>query len=77
MRFRTPNPLVDIYKVFFVWGSILAFGFAGCTFTQETVVKEPQLCVGHYHNEQAAIEQLAGFARRYSNLKEWKARILS
>jgi len=36
--------------------------------------KEPQLCQGHYHSEEAAKEQLAGFARSYSNLAEWKTR---
>jgi len=36
--------------------------------------KEPQLCQGHYHSEEAAKEQLAGFVRSYSNLAEWKAR---
>jgi dienelactone hydrolase len=36
--------------------------------------KEPQLCQGHYHSEEAAKEQLARFARSYSNLAEWKKR---
>ncbi len=36
--------------------------------------KEPQLCQGHYHSEEAAKEQLARFARSYSNLAEWKTR---
>ena len=36
--------------------------------------QEPQLCQGHYHSEEAAKEQLAKFARSYSNLAEWKAR---
>ena len=36
--------------------------------------KKPELCRGHYHSEKAAKEQLAKFARSYSNLKEWKER---
>ncbi|GAG52729.1 unnamed protein product, partial [marine sediment metagenome] len=36
--------------------------------------KKPQLCQGHYHSEEAAKEQLARFARSYSNLVEWKER---
>jgi len=36
--------------------------------------KKPQLCQGNYHSEEAAKEQLAKFARSYSNLAEWKIR---
>ena len=36
--------------------------------------KKPQLCQGNYHSEEAAKEQLAGFAKSYSNLAEWKER---
>ncbi|NQT02178.1 MAG: acetylxylan esterase [Planctomycetes bacterium] len=36
--------------------------------------KKPQLCQGNYQSEQAAKEQLAKFARSYSNMAEWKAR---
>jgi len=37
-------------------------------------IKEPELCQGNYHTEEAAKEQLAKFARSYSNLRQWKAR---
>ncbi|MHC4088048.1 MAG: alpha/beta hydrolase family protein [Planctomycetota bacterium] len=36
--------------------------------------KKPQLCQGNYHSEEAAKEQLAKFAKTYSNLAEWKER---
>jgi len=36
--------------------------------------KKPQLCQGNYHSEEAAKEQLARFAKSYSNLEQWKAR---
>ncbi len=36
--------------------------------------KKPQLCQGNYQTEEEAKEQLAKFARSYSNLEQWKAR---
>ncbi|MFH1717960.1 MAG: heparinase II/III family protein [Planctomycetota bacterium] len=35
---------------------------------------QPQLCQGNYQSEEAGKEQLAKFARSYSNLDQWKAR---
>jgi hypothetical protein len=41
---------------------------------QDPEDKKPQLCQGNYHSEEAAKEQLARFAKSYSNLEQWKAR---
>jgi len=52
---------------------MLVLGFSD-NLAQGAESKKPQLCQGHYHSEEAAKEQLAKFARSYSNLAEWKAR---
>ena len=41
-----------------------------------TVAKsnKPQLCMGHYQNEEQAKAQLARFAQTYSNLSQWQER---
>ena len=36
--------------------------------------EEPQLCVGDYQTEAQAKEQLARFAKTYSNRAEWQQR---
>jgi hypothetical protein len=51
--------------------SILIPGFLSSA-AQNTAKKEPQLCQGHYHSEQAAKEPLAKFANSYSSLEQWK-----
>jgi len=43
-------------------------------FAQRSKGEEPQLCQGHYHSEEAAKQQLAMFARSYSNLAQWQER---
>ena len=56
-----------------IFASILMSGLLSCV-SQNAAKKEPQLCQGHYHSEQAAKEQLARFANSYSSLEQWKAR---
>jgi len=41
---------------------------------QADAEKQPQLCQGHYHSEEAAKEQLARFRQSYSTLADWKKR---
>jgi len=52
----------------------LSVGLSGGVLAQDANEKEPELCRGHYHSEQAAKEQLARFAESYSNLEQWKQR---
>jgi len=67
------NPSVGICKVLIVGISMFSV-ILWSGITQGAEEKKPQLCQGNYHSEQAAKEQLAKFARSYSNLAEWKAR---
>ena len=73
-----PSRLVNICKAIVVVLPILAIGFSASIPAQEAKEKKaeskPQLCRGHYHSEEAARDQLAGFAQSYSNLDEWKTR---
>jgi hypothetical protein len=62
-----------VYKMVVISVSMLVFGFSGVP-AQAASEKTPQLCQGNYHSEEAAEEQLAKFARSYSNLAEWKVR---
>jgi dienelactone hydrolase len=64
---------VGICGVLVVGVSMLAVTLSG-RLVEGAEDKKPQLCQGHYHSEAAAKEQLAKFARSYSNLAEWKAR---
>jgi len=41
---------------------------------QKEADEKPQLCVGNYQTEEQAKEQLARFARTYSNAAEWQQR---
>ena len=41
---------------------------------QDAEEKKPQLCQGNYQTEEEAKEQLARFAKSYSNLDQWKVR---
>ena len=61
-----------INKTIVVGISMLSLGFL--LPVQGAEEKKPQLCQGNYHSEEAAKEQLAKFARSYSNLEQWKAR---
>jgi hypothetical protein len=61
-----------IYKTVVISVSILVLGFFVVARGAEE--KKPQLCQGNYHSEEAAKEQLAKFARSYSNLEQWKLR---
>lgn len=56
-----------------VSASILVFAICSMP-ARAAAEKKPQLCQGNYQSEAAAVEQLAKFARSYSNLAEWKAR---
>ena len=42
--------------------------------TESADREKPQLCVGNYQTEEQAKEQLARFARTYSNASEWQQR---
>jgi hypothetical protein len=46
----------------------------GGVVTQDAKERQPQLCRGNYHSEEAAKQQLAKFAESYSNLEQWKQR---
>ena len=61
-----------IYKTVVISVSILVLGFFVVARGAEE--KKFQLCQGNYHSEEAAKEQLAKFARSYSNLEQWKLR---
>ena len=77
MALQTQNRPVSIYKTLTVI-AIIAIVSSSHLSAQEAPAKkakrQPQLCVGDYQSEEAAIEQLAGFAQTYSNLDEWKTR---
>jgi hypothetical protein len=62
-----------ICKKVVVGVGMLVLGFSGSP-AQGVEEKKPQLCQGNYHSEEAAKEQLAKFARSYSNLAQWKTR---
>jgi len=62
-----------VHKTVVLGVSIVALGFCGTTLLT-AAEKEPQLCQGNYHSEEAAKKQLAKFAASYSNLTEWKTR---
>lgn len=78
MRSQMPTRSVNTYKTLIAGILIITIVFSGHLSAQETPTKktkrQPQLCVGDYQSEQAAVEQLAGFAQSYSNLDEWKTR---
>lgn len=69
-----PLALLIIHKklVTFLLGT--AIGFSGSALAEDVNDREPQLCRGKYHSEQAAKEQLAKFAKSYSSPEQWKAR---
>ena len=55
-------------------GVVLAAVFTAMGVSSIAGGKEPQLCQGFYQTEQEAKEQLARFAKSYSNVEEWKNR---
>jgi len=65
--------LSGIYKTMVISVSVLVFGLSPIP-ARGAEEKKPQLCQGNYHSEEEAKEQLAKFARSYSNLAQWKAR---
>ncbi len=73
MRCKMKSPSIGICRVFVIGLLIFVLALSGIV-VQGAENKKPQLCQGNYHSEQAAKEQLAKFARSYSNLAEWKAR---
>ncbi len=73
MRTKRQRQLVNICRMFAIRMVMLALGFSD-NLAKGAESKKPQLCQGYYHSEEAAKEQLAKFARSYSNLTEWKAR---
>ncbi len=65
MRVRSDG----VYKTVVLGISMIVLGF--CKTTVLTAAeKEPQLCQGNFHSEEAAKKQLAKFAASYSNLAE-------
>ncbi len=68
----------NISKLLIVGITLLAIWLSGCFSAQDAPPKkatsEPQLCRGYFQSEEAAKEQLAEFARSYSNLRQWKTR---
>ena len=65
--------LDGVYKTVVLGVSMIALVLCGAT-VLAAAEKKPQLCQGNYHSEEAAVEQLAKFARSYSNLADWKKR---
>ena len=65
--------LDGVYKMAVLGVSMIVLGFCGTT-TLTAAEKEPQLCQGNFHSEEAAKKQLAKFAASYSKAAEWKAR---
>ena len=65
--------LGNIYNMVVIGVSMFAIALSG-GLVEGAENKKPQLCQGHYHSEEAAKEQLAKFARSYSDLAGWKAR---
>ena len=72
-RSQMHSRLGSIYKTVVIGMSMLVLGYSEIP-AQGAKEKKPQLCQGNYHSEEAAKEQLAKFARSYSNLDQWKAR---
>jgi len=64
----------SVCRIFIIAAAILAVCLGSEVLADNDNDKKPQLCRGHYHSEEAAKEQLAKFARSYSNLGEWQAR---
>jgi dienelactone hydrolase len=60
------------------WVVVGVWVLAGChsskVLEQDADEKKVQLCRGYYHSEEAAKEQLAKFAKSYSDLEQWKQR---
>ena len=65
--------LNEIYKIVVISVSVLVLGLSPIP-AQGAEEKKPQLCQGNYQSEEAAKEQLARFAKSYSNLEQWKIR---
>ncbi len=74
MRLLIQSRLLCIFRVLVVGVSIPAMGSSRNLFAQDANETKPVLCKGSYHSEQDAKEQLAAFARSYSNLDQWKHR---
>ncbi len=73
MRCQMKSPSIVIRRVIVISILMFAVVFSGRV-VQGVENKKPQLCQGNYHSEEAAKEQLAKFARSYSNLAQWKTR---
>ena len=67
------SQLISIYKTMIIGTSVLVLGLSPIP-AQSDEGKKPQLCQGNYQSEAAAKEQLAKFARSYSNIEQWKER---
>jgi hypothetical protein len=67
------SPSIGIYRLFVVGLLMFVLTLSG-RLVRGAQAKKPQLCQGNYQSEEAAKEQLAKFARSYSNMAEWKAR---
>ncbi len=67
------SQLSSIYKTLIIGTSVLVLGLSPIP-AQSDEGKKPQLCQGNYQSEAAAKEQLAKFARSYSNIEQWKER---
>ena len=67
------NQLNPIFKPAIIGVLVLVLG---CSLipSQSAEENKPELCQGNYQSEEEAKEQLARFAKSYSNLQEWKAR---
>jgi hypothetical protein len=66
--------MANIHRMLIIGISIFLPGLYSDTFAEDSNSKKPQLCQGNYLTEEAAKEQLARFAKSYSNLAEWKER---
>ena len=75
LRFVIQGRLLCILRLLVVGVLIPAMGSSRDLFAQDANETKPVLCKGSYHSEQDAKEQLAAFARSYSNLDQWKRRV--
>lgn len=66
--------MANIHRMLIISISIFLPGLYSDTFAEDPNSKKPQLCQGNYLTEEAAKEQLARFAKSYSNPAEWKER---
>ncbi|MHC4156595.1 MAG: alpha/beta hydrolase family protein [Planctomycetota bacterium] len=74
MKLRIVGRSIRVWWCVVIGAWILAGSHCSNVAVQDADEKKVELCRGHYHSEEAAREQLAKFAKRYSNLEQWEQR---